>query len=282
MVKIISDSTCDLEQETCDRYGIGILPLHVVLGENEYLDRIEITNKEIFSWADANQCTPKTSAPSIDDAINLFKQELDKGNDIVAFCISESMSSSGRVMRLAAEELEASDRIHVIDSHNLSGGIAVQAVIAAELAMEGKGATEIVAEIESIQDKVRCSFVVDTLEYLHRGGRCSGLAAMLGSTLKLHPTIVVNNGVMGASKKYRGRIEKAALEYFMDQEEDIKNADPARAFIIGPMMDKNMLDSVYNYTKSLNVFKEIIICEAGGVISSHCGPGTVGIIYKSK
>ncbi len=190
MVRIYSDSTCDLSKELLDRYNIGIIPLYVRLGDDEYLDGINITPEELYKWSDEHGETPKTAAPSIDDIAKILDK--DSADEYIIFTISSSMSASFNNARLAAESAEMSDRVHVIDSANLSTGIGLLVVRAAELAKEGKKATEIVSEIEKIKDKVRASFVIDTLVYLYRGGRCSGLAALLGTALKLHPRIAVS------------------------------------------------------------------------------------------
>ena len=140
------------------------------------------------------------------------------------------MSASYNNVKLAAEDMDMSDRVHVIDSANLSTGIGLLVVRAAELVKEGKTAEEIVAEIEALKGKVRASFVIDTLVYLHRGGRCSGLAALLGTALKLHPRIAVADGAMHPEKKYRGSSKKYVLDYVKDMENDLRNARPERVF----------------------------------------------------
>ncbi|MBQ5917365.1 MAG: DegV family protein, partial [Lachnospiraceae bacterium] len=194
MIKIISDSTCDLTKDLLEEYDISILPLHVILGEKDLLDGVTITPDEIYEWADANKTTPKTSAPSIEDAIELIKPYVDNGDEIIYFSISKEMSTSINVINLAADELEATDRIHVIDSANLSTGVGLLVLEAATMAREGMNANDIVAKIEELKPLVRASFVVDTLTYLHRGGRCSSVAALAGGVLKLHPKIVVEDG----------------------------------------------------------------------------------------
>lgn len=281
-VKIISDSTCDLTKEIIDKYDISILPLHVLLGDEEYLDGVNISQSEIFKWADANETTPKTSAPSIEDAVELFKPFIDDGRDIVCFSISSSMSTSFNCMKLAAEELGAENRITVIDSGNLSTGIGLLVVRAAEMAKEGAYPEEIEEEMEILKPKVRASFVVDTLVYLHRGGRCSGLAAFLGSTLKMHPKIVVENGKMHSEKKYRGNIDRAVRDYVNDMKETMKGAIPDRVFITHSSIGENVVEQVKKILLEEGVFKEIIETNAGGVISSHCGPGTLGVLYIMK
>lgn len=282
MVKIISDSTCDLSKELIEKYDISILPLHIVLDDKEYEDGEGITPDEIYRWADANKATPKTSAPSLERAIELLKPFADEGREVICFSIASGMSMSGNVMKMAIQELNAEDKMTVIDSANLSTGIGHLVIQAAVMANEGKSVKEIVQEIERLKPLVRASFVVDTLVYLHRGGRCSGLAAMAGGVLKLHPKISVVNGVMGAGKKYRGKIDKVIMAYAQDMEAELKNAKPDRVFITHSSCKDETIDAVRDYLKSLNIFKEIHVTRAGGVISSHCGPGTLGVLFISK
>ena len=279
MVKIISDSTCDLSPELIAKYDIDILPLHIFLGEDEYEDGKNITPEEIYSWSDENKTTPKTSAPALTDAIELFKQYIDEGREIVCFSISSSMSTSGNVMRIAAEELEAEDRITVIDSANLSTGIGLLVIEAAIMAQNNHTVEEIVSAIEALKPNVRASFVVDTLTYLYRGGRCNAVSAMAGGVLKLHPKIVVENGAMNASKKYRGKINSAIMTYVKDMEDDLKAARPNRVFITHSGCDRTIVEEVHSYLENLGVFSEILETRAGGVISSHCGPGTLGVLF---
>ena len=282
MIKIISDSTCDLTKELLAKYDISILPLHVVLGDKDLLDGVTITPDEIYEWADANKTTPKTSAPSIEDAIDLFRPFIENGDEIIYFSISKEMSTSINVINLAADELEATDKIHVIDSANLSTGVGLLVLEAATMAKEGMDASSIVAKIEELKPLVRASFVVDTLTYLHRGGRCGSVAALAGGVLKLHPKIVVEDGKMSATKKYRGKMDSVILSYAKDMEDDLKNAKTDRAFITHSGCDEAIIQNVYSYLEELNVFKEIIITRAGSVISSHCGYGTLGVLFISK
>ena len=279
MVKIISDSTCDLSPELIAKYDIDILPLHILLGEDEYEDGKNITPEQIYNWSDENKTTPKTSAPALTDAIELFKPYIDEGREIVCFSISSSMSTSGNVMRIAAGELEAEDRITVIDSANLSTGIGLLVIEAAIMAQNNHTVEEIVSAIEALKPNVRASFVVDTLTYLYRGGRCNAVSAMAGGVLKLHPKIVVENGAMNASKKYRGKINSAIMTYVKDMEDDLKAARPDRVFITHSGCDRTIVEEVHSYLENLGVFSEILETRAGGVISSHCGPGTLGVLF---
>jgi DegV family protein with EDD domain len=279
MVKVISDSTCDLSPQLVERYGISIIPLHILLGEKEYEDGKNIQPDEIFKWSDDNKTTPKTSAPSMETATSVMKPLLEQGHELVCFAISEDMSTSANIMRLTADELDASDRVHVIDSMNLSTGIGLLVIEAAIMANSGANVPEILDKINKLIPLVRASFVVDTLLYLYRGGRCSGLSAMVGSALKLHPMISVVDGKMIAGKKYRGNLSKVITSYTKDLESALKSAKKDRVFITHSGCDKEIVDEVKDYLAGLHIFTEILETRAGGVVSSHCGPGTLGVLF---
>ena len=282
MVKIIADSTCDLSQDLLIKYDISILPLHVLLGDEEYLDGRTITPDKIYEWSDAHKTTPKTSAPSLTEAMELMKPYVEEEREIVCFSISDDMSTSGNVMRLAVAELQAEHLVTVINSANLSTGIGHLVIEAAIFAQNGLKGKEIAEEIEKLKPRVRASFVVDTLTYLHRGGRCSSVVALAGSALKLHPKIVVENGRMEASKKYRGKIDHVILSYVHDMEAELKEAKKDRIFITHSGCDEEVIASVQSYLEELQIFDEILVTRAGGVISSHCGPGTLGVLFITK
>ena len=282
MVKIISDSTCDLSQELLERYDIAVLPLQVTLGEESYEDGVNITVDEIYRWADENKTTPKTAAPSMETAANVLRPWLDKGLELICFSVSESMSTSANVMRLAAKELKATDKVTVIDSQNLSTGGGLLVIEAAIMAQQGKTAEEITAYVKGLRPLVQASFVVDTLTYLHRGGRCSSVAALAGGMLKLHPKIVVSGGKMGVSKKYRGKMTRVLPEYVEDMKDELLAARKERVFITHSGCDAETIQQVKTILESLNRFDEILITRAGSVISSHCGPGTLGVLFIAK
>ena len=282
MIKIVSDSTCDLSKELIKKYDIQIVPLHILLGEKEYLDGVEISPDEIYAWADQNEDTPKTSAVGFEEAADVVKQIIGTDDEMIIFTISGKMSTTGNVFRMVVEDMELKDKVSVIDSENLSTGIGLMVLKAADMVKEGKSRTEICQSIDELKGKVQASFVVDTLTYLHRGGRCSSVAALAGGVLKLHPKIVVAEGSMSADKKYRGKMEKAIMDYVQDMEEVLKKADSERVFITHSGCEQEIIDKVYEYLKDMNYFKEILITRAGGVISSHCGYGTLGVIYLKK
>lgn len=278
-VAIISDSTCDLSAELLKKYQITMFPLHIHLGEKEYSDGVNITPEQIYAWSDANKATPKTSALSPFEAKECLEKQLAVYKEVICFCVSEEMSSCANVMRMAASELDMEDRVFVVDSRNLSTGIGLQIIEAAIMADQEKAAEEIVKHIMQIQPFVRASFVVDTLTYLHRGGRCSGLAALAGSTLKLHPYISVADGKMQAGKKYRGKMDKVISEYVKDLKPALQTAHKERVFITHSGCEESIINMVKEQLEEMNYFDEILVTRAGSVITSHCGPGTLGVLF---
>ena len=280
-VRIFADSTCDLTEDLIQKYGIAILPLCIVLDDKSYYDRTQITPDEIFAWAEANKRTPKTAAITFEYAEKMLRPCMEADEDVIFFGISEEMSTTCNVMRLAAKEYDKG-RVFVIDSQSLSTGIGLQVLRAAEMARQGKRAEDIVTEIETARSKVKASFVVDTLTYLARGGRCSGATALLANTLKLHPCINVIDGRMEVGKKYRGSMNKALLHYVREKEEELKKADGTRVFITHSGASPEIVEQIRDYLASLGHFHEILETTAGGVISSHCGPGTLGVLYYAE
>ena len=279
MIHILSDSTCDLSPALIKQYMITILPLHIHLGNLEFQDGQNITPEEIYRWSDENNTTPKTSAMSLESAMDVLRPLTEGEDEVICFSVSQSMSSSCAVMKMAAAELEREERIHVVDSANLSTGIGLLVLEAAEMAAAGSTAHQIVGCMEQLKPLVRSSFVVDTLTYLHRGGRCSSVAAVAGSMLHLHPRIAVSEGALSAGKKYRGKMESVILSYVKDMEPELMGARKKRVFITHSGCSEEVIRSVQNYLEGLKRFDEILITRAGGVISSHCGPGTLGVLF---
>lgn len=281
-VRIMADSTCDLSAELVEEYGISVLPLNIVMDDKSYLDGVETTPDDIYAWADAKKTTPKTAAPGPENAMHFLEEAKEAGQEVFFLGISEQMSSTCQVLRLAAEELEYEDKVCVVDSKNLSTGIGLQVLYAAELAREGKSLAEIEQAIYEYRERVRASFVVDTLTYLQRGGRCSAVTALLGNTLKLKPRIAVTDGKMGVSKKYRGNRRKTVMDYVKDMEEELKRAEKKRVFITHSGIEAEIIDAVKTYLSSLHHFENIYVTRAGGVISSHCGAGTLGVLFVDE
>ncbi len=282
MVRVISDSTCDLPKELLERYQVEIIPLCIHMGQKEYKDGVDITPDDIYQWSEEHDSTPKTATPAVEDVERVMKPHIQKGEDMIIFTISGEMSTTVNVIRMIAEDLHYAEHTYVMDSKNLSTGIGLMVLEAAEMAMQGKSLKEIVSVIEALRPYVRSSFVVDTLKFLHRGGRCPATAALVGSIFKIRPQIYVENGKMDAGKKYRGSIDKVIMQYVRDLEPQLLNARPNRVFLTHSGCNEETIQSVENYLKGLQYFKEILIARAGSVISSHCGPGTLGVIFIEK
>ncbi len=280
-ISIVADSTCDLSQELKEQYHIATIPLCIILDDTSYFDGENITPEEIYAWSDANKTTPRTSAIAYEKALSVLEPMMERGDDILFFGISEQMSTTCNIARLIATDRNY-PKLHVINSMNLSTGIGLQVLYAARLAAEGKSAEEILSLVEDRRSKVRASFVVETLTYLARGGRCKPVTALLGNTLKLKPMIVVEKGAMGVSRKYRGRLSMVLMKYARDLEPSLLCADPFCVFITHSGCDDATVAEVSHYLENLHYFENIFITRAGGVVSSHCGPGTLGILFYVK
>ena len=280
-IKIVADSSCDLTKEQIKEYDISIVPFCIVLGEQSYLDMEEITPDEIYKWADESKMTPKTAAISIDYAVKTIQKLKEADVDIIFIGISEGVSTTCNVMRLAAQ-MTGAERVFIVDSQSLSTGIGLQVIKAAKMARAGMSAEEIVKEIEAARSRVKVSFVVDSLNYLARGGRCSDATALLADALKLHPSIRVVNGRMEEGTKYKGSLSKAVMQYLDDMKSEMLAAEEDLMFIIHSGIDEEILVEAKAYVENLNYFKEVVVTRAGGVISSHCGPATFSIMYYAK
>lgn len=280
-IRIVADSTCDLSAELIEKYDIPVIPLSIIMEDKSYYDGVEVTPDEIFAWANANKTTPKTSAVNIAYSKEILKPFMDNGEDIIFFGISTKMSGTCSAINMIAMQ-EEYDRLFVVDSANLSTGIGLQIIRAAELAEKGLTAEEIIADIESNKANVRASFVIDTLTFLARGGRCTALTAMMANTLRLHPMIVVRDGAMGVTKKFTGKMDVALNKYFESLKPELAKADPSRVFITHSGCNEKTILAIYDKLSELGYFNEILITRAGGVISSHCGPNTLGILYYVK
>lgn len=278
-IVITGDSTCDLSPELRQRYNIDILPLGVTLGGKVYKDGVDITPDDIYVHHDKTGELPKTTAANVDEFYNFFKKFADEGKSVIHFDISSGMSSTFNNARIAAEEFE---NIYVIDSANLSTGIGLLVVAAAEMVNEGLEAEEIVAKINDMVPKVDASFVIDNLEYLYKGGRCSALAAFGANMLKLKPCIEVKNGAMGVSKKYRGRYADVLKTYVNERLGDGSDIDNSRVFVTHAGCDEEVVKQVVEQVKKAGIFKEVFLTRAGCTVSSHCGANTLGVLFIRK
>ena len=278
---IMTDIPADLSKDLIEKYSIEVIPLCIVMDDKSYFDGKDITPEEIIEWSDKNKTTPKTAAAGIEETIEFLKPHKEAGDDVIYIGISEDMSTTCNVVRLAAADLEY-ERVFVINSMNLSTGIGLQVLRAAEMVASGKSVEEVYEAINNAREDVRASFVVDTLTFLSRGGRCNAVTALLANTLQLKPRIEVKMGKMGVGTKYRGKTKKVLLNYVDDMKEDLLKADKTRVFVTYSVMDHELVEPVVEYLKELNYFDEILETQAGGVITSHCGPATLGVLFYAK
>ena len=281
MNKIIisADSTCDMPLELRERCGFKIIPLYVNLGDDSLKDGEEINPEMIYDFVATKNQLPKTSAATIPDYQEWFESFTKEGYDVLHFNISSTMSVTHQNAKMAAEEVEGN--VYVIDSANLSTGTALLLLDAYDMVQEGKSAEEIHTEILRRIPLVRASFVVDVLDYLKMGGRCSSVAALGANLLKLHPRIVVVDGKMISAEKYRGAIDGVMVKYaqqMLDQNKD--KIVGKRCFVTHTKCADTTVQAVYDVVKNSGLFEEVIENTAGCVITSHCGPGTLGVLFE--
>lgn len=279
-VKIFTDSTSDLSKDYIEKNDISIVPLYVNFDEKSYKDGVEIIPDVLYRIVDETNKLPLTSAPSPADFFHAFKPFIDEGRDIVYIGLSSELSSTIQNAVISSQEFPEG-RIEIVDSLNLSHGIGLLVLKAADYAREGKTAREIASEIKKSLPKVRTAFVIDTLDYLHKGGRCSAAQSFIGGILKIRPIVKVEEGKLILSEKLRGPRQKALLALFNNVLSDKENINLEKISVISSMSAEDV-DFLKKELEGALDIKEVITGDAGCVISSHCGPKTVGIIYMVK
>lgn len=277
-IKIVVDSTVDLSKELYEKYDMAVVPLNVSFGEKTFKDGVEITRDELYEDVKKYKTLPATSAPGPQVFEEEFKKWLDKGYEVIYLGIGSTLSTSLQSANIAKNNL-GSDKVHLIDSLNLSSGSGLLAMKAAKLASEGKSADEICKIIEKDVPNVVAQFTVDTLDYLHKGGRCSGTAKVIGHIFHVHPHLLVKDGKLIVYKKPRGTM-KIAID---GQIEELKKALPNVQMDNIMITDAGTTDEIRNYfVKEVSKLvdpKIIRTTPAGCVISSHCGFGTIGLLF---
>ena len=278
-IKITSDSTCDLSREQIARYDIAVMPLSVAMGGNNYRDGVDIAPSDIYGHVDKGGDLPKTAANNIADYQAAFAKYLQTHDAVIHLNISSDFSSCYQNACLAAEEFE---NVHVIDSRNLSTGHGLLVLKAAELAESGMDAAAIADILRETAQRVDASFILNQLEYLKKGGRCSAITVLGANLLKLKPCIEVKDGKMGVGKKYRGAFEKCLKEYITDRLSDRDDLELDRVFVTHSGISEDLVKLAVNTVRELQPFKEVCITQAGCTVSSHCGPDTIGVLYIHK
>ena len=279
-IKITADSTCDLSPQLVSIYDIEITPLYIIKEGKAYKDMKEIAPGDIFDHVSSGGAITSTSAVNLDDYISYFKPLSKKHDAVIHLDISADFSSCYQNACMAAKEF---DNVYVVDTRNLSTGSGLLVLEAAEMAERGKSPEKIVEALNELTSKVEASFVIDKLDYLRKGGRCSALAALGANLLSLRPCIEVKDGKMGVGKKYRGTFEKCIMQYVRERLEGRGDINPKRIFITHPPFEYHgLVDEVRREIKKYVQFDEIIETHAGCTVSSHCGPGTLGILFMRK
>lgn len=276
-VKICADSVCDLSGDLKTRYGISVAPLYVSRGGETLKDGVDIGQKDVFEYYRSTGKLCATAAVNVDDFSKFFADKLHDCDELIMITISSDFSSTYQNACIAAEEFSG---VHVVDSRNLSTGEGLVAVAAAKLAAEGKSADEILAKLEDIIPRVDATFFVANVEYLHKGGRCSSIAALGANLLKLKPCIAVIDGKMKVIKKYRGSIAKTIDEYVKDRLNGVAVEDDL-VFITHTTSSENTAHTVAEIAKYAN-FKEVAVTDAGCTVACHCGEDTLGVLFIRK
>ena len=278
-VIISCDSTADMPKELTEKHNIKVFSTPIIMGEKTYKDGVDISPKDLFDYHDKTGKLAQTCAPNVSECMEYFNSINEDGAEIVHFDISCEMSSTYANATLAANDL---GNVYTYDSRNLSSGIALQVLKACEMRDEGLSAGEIVEKLKIITPKIDASFVIDTLLYLRKGGRCSSLAAMGANLLKLKPCIEVINGKMETGKKYRGKLIDVISGYVEERLRDLEDIDTETIFVTHTTCSREIVDTVIKKVKSFGKFKNIYETVAGGSISVHCGPGTLGVLFIRK
>ncbi len=280
-IVLCADSTCDLSKELIEKYHVHILPLHVNLEGKTYCDGVDITPDEIYDVYRAKKMLPTTAATNTVEYEEFVAPFIEAGNDVIYVNLGSGISATHNNCRMAAEETPG---LYVIDSGNLSTGMGHVVIAAAERIAAGMPVEQIVEEVRAFTKKVEASFVLDTLEFLHKGGRCSAVAVLGANVLKLKPCIEVNNedSTMGVGKKYRGTLDKVLAEYVKDRLEGRDDICTDRIFITHSGISEERIQLVRDAVEQYMHFDEVLVTRAGCTISAHCGPNTLGILFARK
>lgn len=283
MVIISADKTCDLPQEKVEQHQIPTIPYHINLEDKEYIDSVDIMPDDLYKAYWERKALPKTSAISMGEYIDFFTPMVEAGNTVVHLTLGSALSSSYNNCRMAAQEFDG--KVFVIDSSSLSTGIGLLVLKACDMRDAGMEAAEIAKEITAMIPKSHASFVLDTLEFMAAGGRCSAVAAFGANLLKLKPSIKVHNdenGAMKVDKKYRGELSKVLVSYVKDQMALYPDIDTSRVFITHSGIEDRMVDTVREALLEHHEFGEILVSRASCTISCHCGPATLGVLFLTK
>ena len=279
MIKITTDSTCDLPVELLEQHHISVIPLGIVKGDRLFHDGVDIRTADIAAHVDAGGDITTTNAVNTADYEALFRREMEQHEAVIHINIGMGFSSCYQNAKLAAEEVP---EVYVVDSANLTVGHGFLVLAAAQAAEEGRSVTEILGMLEEMTGRVETSFVLDRLDYMKKGGRCSAVTLLGANLLKLHPCVEVIDGKMSVTKKYRGSIEKVVGDYVRDRLEGRTDIDTSMVFLVDTCADDHLASIAREALQQDGRFGKIVEAKAGCTIFCHCGPGTLGIIFLRK
>lgn len=283
-VLIVSDSTCDLSSELLAQYDIKTIPLHVNFTNESYLDTVEINSIQLIEKVKEKNEIPKTAAVSPNEFITFLKPYIDEGYDIFYTGLGSSLSTTYQSFMIAKEEFPEG-RLYASDSCNLSTGIGLLLLKACKYRDLGYSAKDIKTEIDKIVPRVRVQFVLKTLDYLYKGGRCSAMKQIIGTVLRLRPMIVVRDSKLKVGKTNIGLMKNAVGNMANLFIKDLNNIDTEFVFITDSYNSEqsiSVIDNEFNKNNVFNIVEHVYRTKAGSVITSHCGPGCIGILYILK
>jgi len=279
MIKITTDSTCDLPKHLLEQYDITVFPLGIVKAGRLYHDGVDIHTSDIAAHVDAGGEITTTNAVNAADYEDTFRSLTEKYDAVLHINIGSSFSCCYQNAKLAAEEVP---EVYVMDSGNLTVGHGLLVLAAADAARAGKSVTEILKLLEDMVPRIETSFVLDRLDYMKKGGRCSAVTALGANLLKLHPCVEVIDGKMSVTKKYRGGIEKVAADYVRERLRDRTDLDTRWVFLVDTCPGDELAGIARELLREDGRFGEILEAKAGCTIFCHCGPGTLGLIFLRK
>lgn len=278
-IKIVSDSTCDLSPELVKKYGVAIVPLTVVAGENQYQDGVDFTPNDVFKYFDSTGNLCSTTAINESTFAEMFAELSPKYDAVIHISIGTGFSSCYQNACLAAKNFP---NVFVVDSENLSTGQGLLVIEASLMAAEGLAPEDICEKLRNLATRVEASFIIDRLDYMSKGGRCSSVTALGANLLRIKPCIAVLNGQMIVDKKFRGRLDKCIKAYIIDRLRDRDDIVSDRVFITYTSTTEEIRKVVYENLVQFGQFKEILETHAGCTVACHSGPLTLGILFIRK
>ena len=275
-----ADSTCDLGEELKKQYQVHFYPFHIILDGRDYQDNVDIHPQDIYRVWREKKLLPKTAAINVAEYIDYFRKWVEEGYEVIHLNLGSALSSAHQNCVLAAQEVGG---VYPVDACNLSTGIGLLVIKAAEMIEKGMAAGEISQQLKAMTGMVHASFILDTLEFMRAGGHCSAVVAFGANALGLKPCIEVDNrsGAMHVGKKYRGGLEHVLVKYTRDQLTRYPNIDTRHIFITHSGIDQGLIDLVKETIGQVMDFDEIHITKASFTISYHCGPNTLGVLFMT-